>query len=98
MADVDFKLNLPGLNELMKSPEMKSILADAAGKIAATANATANANASPNIKTANEGYEAKMPIDLRFISLAEVRAVNFGARLDNSRHNTLRKAMDSVKI
>lgn len=94
MSDVDFKLNLPGLNELMKSPEMKSILADAAEKIAATA----NANASPNIKTANEGYEAKMPIDLRFISLAEVRAVNFGARLDNSRHNTLRKAMDSVKI
>lgn len=94
MSDVDFKLNLPGLNELMKSPEMKSILADAAEKIAATA----NASASPNIKTANEGYVAKMPIDLRFISLAEVRAVNFGARLDNSRHNTLRKAMDSVKI
>ena len=94
MAKVDFKLNLPGLNELMKSAEMKEILFDAADQIADAANSMA----SPNIRTADEGYVAMAPKDLRFISLAEVRAVNFGARLDNSRHNTLLKAMDSVKL
>ena len=94
MAKVDFKLNLPGLNELMKSAEMKNILNDAAEQIAATANSMA----SPNIKGADEGYVAMAPKDLRFIALTEVRAVNFAARLDNSRHNTLEKAVRSVKI
>lgn len=94
MADVDFKLNLPGLNELMKSAEMQSILTDAANRIADAANSMA----SPNIKTADEGYVAKGAKPLNYIAIAEVRAVNFGARLDNSRHNTLLKARDSVKI
>ena len=94
MANVDFELNLSGLNELMKSAEMQSILTDAANRIADIA----NASASPNIKGANEGYVAKGAKPLNFIAIAEVRAVNFAARLDNSRHNTLRKAMDSVKI
>ena len=31
MADIEFKLNLPGLNELMKSPEMQAAL-DTAGE------------------------------------------------------------------
>ena len=94
MAKVEFKLNLPGLNELMKSAEMQGILTDAANQIADAANSMA----SPNIKGADEGYVAKGAKPLNYIALAEVRAVNFAARLDNSRHNTLEKAMGSVKI
>lgn len=94
MAKVDFKLNLPGLNELMKSAEMKNILNDAAEQIAATANSMA----SPNIKGADEGYVAVPAKDIRFVAVAEVKATNFAARLDNSRHNTIEKAVRSVKI
>mgnify|MGYP006896794247 CR=1 FL=1 len=34
MADVKFELNLQGLNELMKSPEMQSALDDAGAQVA----------------------------------------------------------------
>ena len=94
MAKVKFELYLPGLNELMKSPEMKDILLDAAEQMADFC----NANASPRIKGANEGYAAMMPKDINYISISQVRAFTFPARLDNSRHNTLEKSKASVKI
>lgn len=34
MSNVDFKLDMDGLNELMKSPEMVSILEDATSQVA----------------------------------------------------------------
>ena len=37
MSDVKFKLNLPGLNELMKSPPMQAAIDSAAAQIAANA-------------------------------------------------------------
>ena len=94
MAEVDFKLNLSGLNELMKSAEMQAILNDAAGQIAVFA----NSNASPNIKGAQGGYEVEPAHVIRFISIASVSTGNFPAMLDNSKHNTLEKAVGSVKL
>lgn len=37
MSNVDFELNLAGLNELMKSPEMVSILESATSQVASAA-------------------------------------------------------------
>ena len=94
MAKVDFKLNLRGLNELMKSAEMQGVLNDAAGQIATFA----NANASPNIKEARGGYEIEPAHPIQYVAVASVKAANFAARLDNSKHNTLEKAVGSVKL
>lgn len=69
MADVKFELNLPGLNELMKSSEMESALLEAGEAVANAAGADYSAsvhqasfvaicNVYPNSeKAANENYE-----------------------------------------
>lgn len=94
MANVKFKLNLKGLNELMKSGEMQGVLNDAANQIADFA----RANASPNIKGAAEGWEVEAAHPIQYVAVAGVHATNFQARLDNSKHNTLEKAQGSVSI
>lgn len=94
MGNVEFKLNLSGLNELMKSGEMQGILNDAANQIGNFV----RSNASPNIKGAAEGWEVEAAHPIRFVAVAGVRATNFQARLDNSKHNTLEKAKGSVKL
>jgi len=83
MAKIDFKFNLPGLNELMKSAEMQGVLNEAANKIAATA---------------GEGYEVESAHNINFIAIAAVHAETYEAKLDNSENNTLLKAAGSVKI
>ena len=94
MADVKFVLNLKGLNEIMKSAEMQALLNMAANQIAENANALA----SPNIKNARGGYEVEPAHEINYVAIASVRAGNFESRLDNSRHNTLLKAMEGVSI
>lgn len=94
VAKVDFRLNLAGLNELMKSGEMQSVLDSAASQILDFA----KSNASPNIKGAAEGYAMESAHPIKFVAVAAVKATNFEARLDNSKHNTLEKAKASVKI
>lgn len=83
MAKVDFKLNLKGLNELMKSAEMQNILNDAANQMA---------------DICGEGYEVEAAHPISFVAIAQVRAGDFKARLDNSKNNTLAKAKRSVKV
>lgn len=83
MSNVDFKLNLTGLNELMKSDQMQAILNDAARKIAAAA---------------GEGYEVESAHPISFIGIASVRAVTRKAKKDNSENDTLLKAVGSVSI
>ena len=78
MSNVKFKLNLPGLNELMKSAEMQSALNAAAGQIQARAGA---------------GYEVESAHPISFVAIASVRAADYKARLDNLKNNTLLKAM-----
>lgn len=78
-----FKLNLAGLNELMKSDAMQSVLNDAATKVAAVC---------------GDGYEAEQAHPISFVAIASVRATTFEARASNNKHNTLLKAAGSVKI
>lgn len=83
MAKVNFKLNLKGLNELMKSKEMQSVLDEAAGQIA---------------NNAGDGYVVEAAHPIRYIGIASVRAATSAARRDNSTNNTLEKAIGSVKL
>lgn len=81
--EYEFRLNLPGLNELMKSAEMQSIIDSAASSIAGNA---------------GEGFEAEAVHPIQFVAIASVRATTFKARLNNSKNNVLEKATRSVSI
>lgn len=76
--DFEFKLNLPGLNELMKSSEMQAVLNEKAQSIAAAA---------------GEGYEIESAHPIQFVAIASVRASTWAAKRDNLKNNTLLKAM-----
>lgn len=72
MANAGFELNLPGLNELMKSPEMQAALQEAGQAVANSAgpdyassvhlaNFTAIANVWPDsARAARENYDKDM--------------------------------------
>ena len=78
MSDgVTFKLNLPGLNELMKSGEMQEILNEKARSIQASA---------------GDGYEIESAHPISFVAIASVRASSKKARKNNSKNKTLLKA------
>ena len=77
MSNVKFELNLPGLNEVMKSGAMQSLL---------------NAAASGIASAAGDGYAARPARPIRFVAVASVRPVTWKARKDNSDNNTLEKA------
>jgi len=78
-----FQLNLRGLNELMKSSEMQSILTDAATRIAGAA---------------GPGYEIEPAHPISFVAIASTRAADFRARRDNRKNDTLKNAAESVKL
>ena len=77
MSNVKFELNLSGLNEIMKSGAMQSLLYAAASGIAGVA---------------GEGYKARPARLINFIAVSSVSPVTWKARRDNSRNNTLEKA------
>ena len=83
MANIKFTLNLPGLNELMKSSEMADVLNQAADQIAAKC---------------GEGYEVERAHPISFVGIASVRAGTIEAKVDNRKNNTILKAAGSVKI
>ena len=83
MAKANFKLNLPGLNELMKSTEMAEVLNTAADQIAAKC---------------GDGYEVERAHPISFVGIASVRADTIEAKVDNRKNNTILKAAGSVKI
>ena len=83
MAKVKFELNLPGLNELMKSTEMAEVMNTAADQIAAKC---------------GEGYEVERAHPISFVGIASVRADTNEAKVDNRKNNTILKAAGSVKI
>ena len=78
-----FKLNLNGLNEIMRSSEMQGVLNMAAGQIQAHA---------------GDGYEIESAHPISFVAIASVRTGDYKAILDNNRNNTLLKSAGSVKI
>lgn len=80
---IRFKLNLAGLNEIMKSGEMQNVLNSAAEQIAGAA---------------GDGYEAETAHPISFVAIASVRAASFKARRDNNKNNTLLKSAGGVKL
>ena len=78
----NFKLNLAGLNELMKSPEMQAHL-DEAG--AAVANA------------AGEGYGYRTHV-ASYVAITNVFPTTREAAIDNLENNTLEKAIRSAGL
>lgn len=84
MSKVEFELNLPGLNALMKSPEMQAILTEHGARVMNTANSNAQmkgATFTMNTKTIN------------WIAVTNVRAENGIGIQENLEHNTLLKAL-----
>lgn len=82
MGDVKFELNLPGLNELMKSPEMQSALLDAGNAVASSA----GADYAAEVHTAN------------WIAISNVYPNSKEAAHENYKDNTLLKALGSVGL
>ena len=81
-SDVAFKLNLQGLNELMKSAEMQAVL-DEAGR------AVAN--------VAGDGYTTTGRTG-QYIGFSNVYPEDKQAAKDNYENNTLLKALGSVGL
>lgn len=79
MGNVKFELNLPGLNELMKSAEMQSVLKSAGQSIA---DATGGEYAA-EVHTAN------------WIAISNVYPNSKKAAHENFKDNTLLKALQS---
>lgn len=82
MSKVRFELNLAGINELMKSPEMESHLAVAARKVA---------------DAAGEGY-ASDTHQADFTAIGTAFPNSAEAAKENYRENTLLKALSSVGL
>ena len=79
MGNVKFELNLPGLNELMKSPAMQAALDEAGAQVASTAG----------------GDYAASPKTGRFIGFSNVYPNSKQAAHENFKDNTLIKALSA---
>lgn len=79
MGDVKFKLNLPGLNALMKSSEVQSVLDAAGAKVAQSAGAD-------YASSSNTG---------RYIGFCNVYPNSAKAAHENYKENTLLKSLSS---
>ena len=77
MGDVKFELNLPGLNELMKSPEMQDALLEAGRAVASNA----GDDYAAEVHTAN------------WIAISNVYPDSRRAAHENFKENTLLKAL-----
>ena len=83
VSNVKFELDLKGLNELMKSPEMQGVLNDAAQKIAGAA---------------GDGYEVEAAHPIQFVAIASVRAATYDSYYDAMENRTLENAVGGVRI
>lgn len=88
MSKVKFELNLPGLNELMKSPAMQGILNEKGAQVAASANGI------KQIDEAEYGFDTRT---INWIAVTTIRADNGAASADNYQNNTLLKALGGGK-
>ena len=82
MAKVKFVLNTKGLTELMQSPAMLA-------RVDLVANTIAQ-------RAGGEGYAVEKAHPITFTSIASVKTSTFKSRLDNSKNNTLEKAIGST--
>ena len=84
MSNVKVELNLAGINEMMKSPEIQAHL-QKAGEMVADA--------------AGDGYAASTTIkDMRWIAITNVYPDSKEAAHDNFTHNSLLKAVGAVGL
>ena len=84
MSKSSFKLNLPGLNELMKSTEMQAVLSEKGTQVMQRANSNAlNPDAKYSMETKTVDW----------IAVTTVRANDGVAIRENLENNTLLKAL-----
>lgn len=83
MGKVKVELNLSGINQLMKSPEIQNALLEA-GQAVATA--------------AGEGFEAEVHDTANWIAISNVYPVTPEAYRQNMKENTLLKAVGQVGL
>lgn len=82
MDNVKFELNLAGLNELMKSSEMQSVLESAAAQA---------------VSNAGDGYGSRVHV-ANWVAIANVYPATRQAAKENLNDNTLLRAVGSVNI
>ncbi len=82
MSKANFELNLPGLNQLMKGPEMQAILQAEGDGVASRAKSMCP-----------EGEYNARTVTGRFIATTFVSAENWEAIHDGYENNTLLKAL-----
>ena len=82
MSKVRVKLNLAGVNELMKSPEIQAACEAASDAVAAAA---------------GNGYGVRTHL-ANYVAITNVYADSAAARRDNAKNNTLLKAVGSVGL
>lgn len=80
MSNIKVKLNYKGVQELLKSDDMKAILDDYANRV---------------MKQLDDGYEVEHRTTDRAVVV--VGATTAKARVQNSRNNTLLKALGAAK-
>lgn len=78
----DFELNLPGLNELMKSPEMQAVLTQAGNAVASAAGGD---------------YGVRTHV-ASFVAIANVYPNSAKAAKDNFENNTLVKSLGAAGL
>ena len=87
MADIRIELNLPGLNELMKSKEIQGKLETAADAVAMEAG-----------KISDRNFRRGKTSVINWISVAKVRPADRHARNSELKHNHLLKAIGAVGL
>lgn len=84
MSKVDFKINLPGINEMMKSAGIQSALTEAGARV------LSNAISMSQEPEAEYGMSTKT---INWIAVTNVRAENGAALRENYENNILLKAL-----
>ena len=82
MSNVEFELNLKGLNDLMKSDGMQEYLQDAAAQVA-------------NNAGHGYGYDVKIA---SYEAIAKIYPHDSESARDNSENNTLLKSLQAVGL
>lgn len=87
MSDNKFVLNLKGLNEIMKSPEVVRVQEEAGKRVLEAAKTMSN-----------DAYYKMATHEGRYINFVNVYTGGISAMADNYKHNTLLKALSEAHL
>jgi hypothetical protein len=87
MAKVEFKINSKGVQELLKSSEMRSVVSSAAESVARSAMGMSKGGI----------YKATVKTGAKRV-YANISAMDIRAYLDNQRNNLLTKALRGARV